>query len=105
MYLVVDGRVRVHDGGRTIDECGPRSVFGELALLDAEPRSASVETVEETVLFRLDQEPFFELTSDRPEVLRHMLRGVIGTLRARLSDVTALRARLDEIQAIFPVGP
>ena len=48
MYIVVDGRVRVYDGARTIIELGPREIFGELALLDPEPRLASVAAEEET---------------------------------------------------------
>ena len=102
MFLVVEGRVRVHDDGRELDQQGPRSVFGELALLDAEPRSASVDTTEACLLFRLDQEPFFELMTDRPEVLRQILRGVIGTLRARLADVNELRAELKSLRASAP---
>ena len=99
MFLVVDGRVRVDDDGQELNHLGPRSVFGELALLDAEPRSASVDSTEPSMLFRLDQEPFFELMTDRPEVLRQMLRGVIATLRARLADVAGLRAELDSLRA------
>ena len=105
MYLVVEGRVRVHDDGVELDERGPRSVFGELALLDAEPRSASVETVDPCILIRLDQEPFYELMSDRPEVLRRMLSGVIGTLRARLVDLAELRAELESVRASLSITP
>ena len=42
MYIIVDGRVRVHDGDQLIAYQGARDIFGELAVLDAEPRSASV---------------------------------------------------------------
>ena len=41
MYIIVSGRVRVHDGERTINELGEREVFGEMALLDPAPRAAS----------------------------------------------------------------
>jgi HEAT repeat protein len=99
MFLVVEGRVRVHDDGQELNHLGRRSVFGELALLDAEPRSASVDSTEPSMLFRLDQEPFFELMTDRPEVLRQILRGVIATLRARLADVAELRSELDTLRA------
>ena len=39
-----------------------------MALLDPEPRLASVTAVEPTRLFRLDQAPFYELMAERPEV-------------------------------------
>ena len=79
MFVVVEGKVRVHDGERTLRELGPRQVFGELSALDPEPRSASVTAVEDTLLFRIDQEPLLELLTGQPG----MVRGVIRTL-ARL---------------------
>jgi CRP-like cAMP-binding protein len=53
MYVIVDGKVRVHDGDRLINYLTERDVFGEMALLDPEPRIASVSTTEPTRLFRL----------------------------------------------------
>lgn len=79
MFVVVEGKVRIHDGDRTLRELGPRQVFGELSALDPEPRSASVTAVEDTLLFRIDQEPLLELLTGQPG----MVRGVIRTL-ARL---------------------
>ena len=70
MYIIVDGRVRVHDGDQTIAYLGARDIFGELAVLDAEPRSASVTAEVDTHLFRLDQDAFYELMADRFEVAR-----------------------------------
>src|SRR5262249_30969573 len=42
LYIVVSGRIRVHDDERTLAQAGPKQFFGELSLLDAETRSASV---------------------------------------------------------------
>jgi CRP-like cAMP-binding protein len=84
MYIIASGRVRVHDAMQTIAWLGEKDVFGELALLDAEPRNASVTAVEETYLLRLDQSTFYELISDYPEVLR----GIIRVLSQRLRETT-----------------
>jgi len=102
MFLVVERRVPVHDDGRELDQQGTRSVFGELALLNAEPRSASVDTTEPCILFPLDQEPLFELMTDRPEVLGQILLGVIGTLQARRADVNELCAEIESLRASVP---
>lgn len=51
MYIVVSAQVRVFDGDKTLSVLGDRELFGELALLDPEPRSASVETMTDTRLF------------------------------------------------------
>ena len=83
MYIIVNGEVRVHDGERTLTHLGERELFGELAVLDQEPRSASVTAVEPTRLFRLDQEAFYELMADRTEVARGIIRVLCRQVRSR----------------------
>jgi CRP-like cAMP-binding protein len=82
MYIVVDGRVRVHSEERTLRELGPRDIFGEMAALDPEPRSASVTAKVPTLLFRLEQEALYELMADRIEVVRGVIRVLCQRLRA-----------------------
>ena len=98
MYIIVDGQVRVHDGGRTLNYLGEGDVFGEMAVLDPEPRLASVTAVEDTRLFRLDQEPFYELMDDRIEVARGIIRVLSQHLRARVRDLNDLRTRLEAVE-------
>jgi CRP-like cAMP-binding protein len=56
LYVIVDGQVRVHSQGQEILTLGPNQSVGELAMFDPEPRSASVTTLENTFLFRIDKE-------------------------------------------------
>jgi CRP/FNR family cyclic AMP-dependent transcriptional regulator len=98
MYVIVSGRVRVHLGEHALDELGSRDVFGELALLDAEPRSASVTAIEDTHLFCLGQTPFYELMADRFEVARGIIRVLAARLRARLRDLPAPDGRIQELE-------
>ena len=86
MYIIVDGRVRVYDGDKTVNHLGEKEIFGELALLDPEPRSASVQAVEETRLFRLDRDTFFELMADNIQVVS----GVMQVLCQRLRRMTSI---------------
>ncbi len=85
LYLVLDGKVRVHRGDRQIAELGERECFGEMAILDASPRSATVTAVTDTNLLKISREDFQEIMSEKPEialgiikVLSHRLRGAIG---------------------------
>ena len=84
LFVIVDGKVRVHDGERLLSYLGERQVFGEMALLDPEPRMASVTAVEPSRLFRLDQGAFYQLIAERPEVSI----GIIHVLTARLRNLT-----------------
>ena len=82
MYLIVDGSVLVHDGEREISKLGKGQPVGELAVLDPEPRSASVTAIQDTHLFLLEKEAFDEVMADQPEIAR----GVIRVLCQRLRD-------------------
>ena len=83
LYVVADGRVRVHIGERTLVELGPGAVVGEFAVLAPAPRSASATALEATLLLRLRRGPFEELLDDRPEIAR----AVISTLARMLQSV------------------
>ncbi len=94
MYIIVEGEVEARDGERVFTRMGERQVFGEMALLDGEPRTATIRTTQATRLLRLDQEPFYELMDDRIEIARGVIRVLLQRLRARTNDVNQLRAQL-----------
>jgi sigma-B regulation protein RsbU (phosphoserine phosphatase) len=102
MYIIVDGQVRVHDRGRTLNHLGEGDVFGEMALVDSQPRLASVTAVEDTRLLRLDQESFYRLMDERSEVARGIIRVLSRHLRARVHDLADLRTHLENV--ILPLG-
>ncbi len=82
MYIVVDGKVRVHSNDQTILVLEPGQTVGELAVFDPGPRAASVTAVEPTLLFRLERDSLDEVMADRPEIAR----GVIRTLARRIRE-------------------
>jgi len=94
LYIVISGRVRVYDGTRTIVELGPKEIFGELALLDPEPRLASVAAATETRLFRLDRDSFAELMAGNIDVVRGVLHVLCERLRGH-GGYAGDRAALD----------
>jgi ATP:ADP antiporter, AAA family len=93
MYIVVDGRVRVYDGDHVITTLGEREIFGELALLDPEPRFASVAAVARTRLFRLDREAFSELMAGNIEIVRGVLHVLCERLRKQAGQVGSAQDR------------
>ncbi|HEX5689992.1 MAG TPA: cyclic nucleotide-binding domain-containing protein [Roseiflexaceae bacterium] len=93
LYIIITGKLRVDDGDHLLNYLDDNDVFGEMALLDAEPRVASVTAVEPTHLLRLDQAPFYELIIDRPEVAIGVIRVLTGRLRDRVRDVTEQNTR------------
>lgn len=81
LYVVASGRVHVHDGDRSFRHMGPNGFFGELALLDSKPRSATVTAVEPTSLFRLAQDDFYALVSEQPGISRSINRALCKIIR------------------------
>jgi len=81
LFVVHDGQVGIFNGSQQLATFGPGDFFGELALLDAEPRSASAAALSKVLAFRLDQEDFYDLMEERGEVLRNILRMLCQRIR------------------------
>jgi CRP/FNR family cyclic AMP-dependent transcriptional regulator len=82
LFLVLDGKVRVHRNDRVIAELGERECFGEMAILDASPRSATVTALADTDLLKISREDFQEIMSEKPEIAT----GIIKVLSRRLRN-------------------
>jgi CRP/FNR family cyclic AMP-dependent transcriptional regulator len=85
LYIVQEGRVKLAltsaEGREAIlDLIGPGEVFGELALLDGEPRSADAVTTEPSRLLLLHRDEFVRFLLERPQLTVDLL----GILSRRL---------------------
>jgi CRP-like cAMP-binding protein len=80
MFIVVEGQILIHDGERALNRLGGGDIFGEMAVLDVEPRMATATAEADSYLLRLDQELLYELMEGRIEVAR----GIIHVLSRRL---------------------
>ncbi|MFO7894833.1 MAG: cyclic nucleotide-binding domain-containing protein [Longimicrobiales bacterium] len=79
-YMVVTGRVAVEVGTRQVATFGPHEGIGEMALLDGEPRSATVRATEPATLLRIEAASFEALVDRTPALAKSIYR----TLSARL---------------------
>jgi len=82
MYIVVSGKVRVHDGEQTIAKLGERALIGEMAVLSSEPRTASITALNDTLLLSLTQTALFELMWDQHKIVRGIIQVLIQRLRS-----------------------
>src|SRR5688572_21120042 len=81
MYIIYQGEIRIYKANTTLAILKEREVFGELSLLDAESRSASAKAHTDCYLFKIDQDPFFELMESRPEIAKGFIRILCKRLR------------------------
>jgi CRP/FNR family cyclic AMP-dependent transcriptional regulator len=79
--LIVEGSVRVMQRGLLIAHRGPGEFLGELALLDGEPRTATVIADEPCTLLVIHRNQFWQLLETVPGVQRKLLVGLAGRLR------------------------
>jgi CRP-like cAMP-binding protein len=82
-FILVEGEAEATRGGVRIAVLRSGSFFGEMSLLDLQPRSATVTTCEPCELLVLTQQAFTTIVNSMPAVDRKML----GVLATRLRDL------------------
>jgi CRP/FNR family cyclic AMP-dependent transcriptional regulator len=95
MYMVLNGKVKVYlsdDEGKEIiiNILKEGDYFGELALLDESPRSASVMTLEDCKFAVLSKVAFDECLKSNPEIALQVIRGLSARLRYLTENVKSL---------------
>jgi CRP/FNR family cyclic AMP-dependent transcriptional regulator len=96
LYIVQSGRLKVYrddPGGKQfiLETLSEGDHFGELALLDDKPRSASVDAIEPCVLLALSKAAFHKSLASHPGLSLQLLRSLAGEMR-RLTDSLELLA-------------
>jgi CRP/FNR family cyclic AMP-dependent transcriptional regulator len=81
MYIIQQGSIKIHKENTTLAILKEKEVFGELSLLDADTRSASATADTDCILYKIDQEPFYELMDERPEVAKGFIKILCQRLR------------------------
>lgn len=90
MYVVIDGRARVIKQGdgykkHELGHLDRGDIFGEMALVDRSPRSASVEAVTDCILIRIQESDCWK----NPVISSKIFRNIAGILAQRLREVHA----------------
>lgn len=92
LYIVVSGRVRVHIGNQEIVQLDQGTCFGEMSLFDAEPRSASVTTIEPCDCLMLTQQQLYEAIDETPGIAVNIIRLLSRRIRELNQKMNAMRA-------------
>ncbi len=99
LYIVESGRVRIFlpaEGGEelSIDMLGPGDVFGDMALLDGRPRSASADALDDTVAYTLSRDEFQRHLATAPQLASALIE-LLSTRLRHLMHYTETLAFLD----------
>jgi len=82
LFVIKSGEVRVQIGNRTVRELGADDIFGEMALIDSEPRSATVTAITDVELVPVSEKQFLFLVSQTPFFALKVMRVLAQRLRA-----------------------
>jgi len=80
-FIIVEGKAAVTRNGRKVATLGEGSHFGELAMLDRRPRSASVISETDMDLLVMSQRQFNSLLQSVPTIARKLLSALASRLR------------------------
>ncbi|MCP4804421.1 MAG: cyclic nucleotide-binding domain-containing protein [Proteobacteria bacterium] len=95
MYVVVQGKVEVVLDGVALARMGPGEHFGELALVDARPRSATVKAIGAATLIQIDRNALDDFCRREPELGTRILWKLLGTVTGRLRNASTRIADLE----------
>lgn len=95
LFVLLEGEVAISLQGRELDRLTPRSIFGEMALIEDRPRSASAIAVSECQLLRVGRAQFANLVRLAPEFALRVMTVMSDRLR-HLMDEELERLRMEE---------
>jgi len=83
LFIIIKGEVEVVSNGNRIDIMRSGAGFGEMALIDSQPRSADVIALEDVLVLKIERDDFHEILKQREEVAI----GVIKVLNRRIRNL------------------
>ncbi|HXS51474.1 MAG TPA: cyclic nucleotide-binding domain-containing protein [Usitatibacter sp.] len=82
MYVVLEGQVELTIDSRVLETLGPGEPFGEMALIDQAPRTASATAKGPCKLAVIPERRFLFLVQQRPEFALHIMKVMADRLRS-----------------------
>jgi CRP-like cAMP-binding protein len=81
MYVMEQGEVELRVGGRTVEVVGEDGFFGEMALIEEGPRTATAVAKTDCVLMPINEKRFEFMVHEVPMFALHVMKGLSKRLR------------------------
>lgn len=81
MYVVRAGKVNIMASGVVLESIGPGGLFGEMALIDGSPRSATAIAVEVTEVAPIDRQAFLFMVRQSPDFALEVMSVLAARIR------------------------
>jgi len=104
MYFIVSGKVRVHDGPAVLAYLNGGEVFGEMAVLDSDVRTATATSETDSVLLRLERDALWHTVSQSPDALKSIIASVLQRERSIVNDMTIRTEQVLSFEKELEIG-
>jgi CRP/FNR family cyclic AMP-dependent transcriptional regulator len=81
MYVVLEGEVDIQSHGQSLSTVGPGDLLGEMAMIDAQGRSATAVALSPCRLAVVDEKRFLFMVAETPNFALHVMRVLVDRLR------------------------
>ena len=105
MYIMVSGRVSVRIAEQEVAQLSKDDCFGEMSVFDAEPRSASVTTLEPCTCLVLTQQQLYDAIDETPGIAVNVIRMLSRRIRELNQDLNQVKQQLAQVQVPQPPQP
>jgi CRP-like cAMP-binding protein len=89
LYVVRSGNLQILDGNHVYETVSAGGVVGEMAVVDGNPRSATVRAIEPSTLIPIDERRFLFMVQQTPLFALRVMRVMVARLRAMNEQVKA----------------
>lgn len=93
LFVVAQGKVRIHDGDTELAVYGEREGFGIRTALDPQEHTASATAVEDSLLLKLEHDALFELITEDVELAKNVIRYLCRRMRGKLGELPRMPER------------
>jgi len=104
MYFIISGSARVHDGEVTWANIEKGEVFGEMAVLDSEVRSATVTTQSDCLLLSIERDVFYDALASDSGAFKAVLHAVLQREREIVQEIKTRSTKLLSYQKEMEIG-
>ncbi len=87
MYLVLDGRIRLHQNGKDVMTAEKKEAFGTWALFEDEPCVVTATSLDESHLLRIDKKDFIDLLADHVGITQGIMKTLVNRMRGLMTRV------------------
>lgn len=98
MYVIQSGKVQVTSGKVVLASLGEGDIFGEMSLVDAQPRSATVTALGEARVLVIDHEMFLRRIRSDPSLALSILRQMGMRIRELDRSLSIALGKLEQVQ-------